>query len=74
MSIVMCELTVIYLALSWIQDFKPLNTVIFVDSLSALQAIRGSVCKVKNYIIYDILYRYISCLGGVFAKNTSRET
>ena len=37
MSIFMCELTAIYLALNWIQDFKPLNTVIFADSLSALQ-------------------------------------
>jgi ribonuclease HI len=36
----MCELTAIFLALNWIQDFKPLNTVIFVDSLSALQAVR----------------------------------
>jgi hypothetical protein len=44
----------IFLALNWIQDFKPLNTVIFVDSLSALQAIKGSIYKVKNYIIYDI--------------------
>ena len=35
MSIFMCELTAIFLALNWIQDFKPLNTVIFVDSLSA---------------------------------------
>ena len=26
MSIFMCELTAIYLALNWIQDFKPLNT------------------------------------------------
>ena len=50
----MCELTAIFLALNWIQDFKPLNTVIFVDSLSALQAIKGSIYKVKNYIIYDI--------------------
>jgi ribonuclease HI len=38
MSIIMCELTAIYLALNWIQDFKLFNTVIFVDSLSALQA------------------------------------
>jgi hypothetical protein len=53
-SIFMCELTAIFLALNWIQDFKPLNTVIFVDSLSALQAIKGSIYKVKNYIIYDI--------------------
>ena len=34
LSIFMCELTAIFLALNWIQDFKPLNTVIFVDSFS----------------------------------------
>jgi hypothetical protein len=31
-SIFMCELTAIFLALNWIQDFKPLNTVIFVPT------------------------------------------
>jgi hypothetical protein len=56
----MCELTAIFLALNWIQDFKPLNTVIFIDSLSALQAIKGSIYKVKNYIIYDIYNIFIS--------------
>jgi hypothetical protein len=59
----MCELTAIFLALNWIQDFKPLNTVIFVDSLSALQAIKGSIYKVKNYIIYDI-YNIFTSLKG----------
>jgi hypothetical protein len=40
----MCELTAIFLALSRIQDFfKPVNTAIFVDLLSALQAIKGSI-------------------------------
>ena len=73
MSIFMCELTAIYLALSWIQDFKPLNTVIFVDSLSALQAIRGSIYKVKNHIIYDILYRYIMFGRGICEKYQSRD-
>ena len=73
MSIFMCELTAIYLALSWIQDFKPLNTVIFVDSLSALQAIRGSIYKVKNHIIYDILYRYIMLGRGICEKYQSRD-
>ena len=53
MSIFMCELTAIYLALNWIQDFKLFNTVIFIDSLSALQAIKGSIYKVKNYIYND---------------------
>ena len=56
----MCELTAIFFALNWIQDFKPLNTVIFIDSLSALQAIKGSIYKVKNYIIYDIYNIFIS--------------
>ena len=56
----MCELTAIFLALNWIQDFKPLNTVIFVDSLSALQASKGSMYKVKNYIIYDIYNSFTS--------------
>jgi ribonuclease HI len=60
----MCELTAIFLALSWIQDFKPLNTVIFVDSLSALQAIKGSIYKVKNYIIYDI-YSIFTSLSNI---------
>ena len=60
----MCELTAIYLALNWIQDFKPLNTVIFADSLSALQAIKGSIYKVKNYIIYDI-YNIITSLSKI---------
>ena len=64
MSIFMCELTAICLALNWIQDFKPLNTVIFVDSLSALQAIKGSIYKVKNYIIYDI-YNIFTSLSNI---------
>jgi kelch-like protein 2/3 len=59
-SIFMCELTAIFLALNWIQAFKPLNTVIFVDSLSALQAIKGSIYKVKDYIIYDIYNMFTS--------------
>jgi ribonuclease HI len=60
----MCELTAIFLALNWIQDFKPLNTVIFVDSLSALQAIKGSIYKVNNYIIYDI-YTIFTSLSNI---------
>jgi kelch-like protein 2/3 len=64
MSIFMCELTAIFLALNWIQDFKPLNTVIFVDSLSALQAIKGSIYKVKNSIIYDI-YNIFTSLSNI---------
>ena len=64
MSIFMSELTAIYLALNWIQDFKPLNTVILVDSLSALQAIKGSIYKVKHYIIYDI-YNIITSLSKI---------
>ena len=61
MSIFMCELTATFLAWSWIQDFKPLNIVMFVDSLSALQAIKSSIYKVKNYIIYDILVFMFNC-------------
>lgn len=64
LSIFMCELAAIFLALNWIQDFKPLNTVFFVDSLSALQAIKGSIYKVKNYIIYDI-YNIITSLNNI---------
>ena len=64
MTIFMCELTAIFLALNWIQDFKPLNTVIFVDSLSALQAIKGSIYKVNNYIIYDI-YTIFTSLSNI---------
>jgi ribonuclease HI len=60
----MCELTAIYLALNWIQDFKLFNTVIFVDSLSALQARKGSIYKVKKYILYDI-YHIITSLGKI---------
>ena len=60
----MCELTTIFLAFNWIQDFKPLNTVIFVDSLSALQAIKGSIYKVKKYIIYDI-YNIFTSLSNI---------
>jgi hypothetical protein len=37
-----------------------LNTAIFVDLLSALQAIKGSIYKVKNYIIYDIYNSFTS--------------
>ena len=57
----MCELTAIFLALNWIQDFKPLNTVIFVDSLSALQAIKGSIYKVKNWILIVLTMHYLVC-------------
>jgi ribonuclease HI len=60
----MCELTAIFLVFSWIQDFKPLDTVIFVDSLSALQAIKGSIYKVNNYIIYDI-YNIFTSLNNI---------
>ena len=54
----------IFSFLNWIQDFKPLNTVIFVDSLSALQAIKGSIYKVKNFIIYDI-YNIFTSLSNI---------
>ena len=59
-SIFMCELTAIFLALTWIEEFKPLNAVIFIDSLSALQAISGSIFKSKAQIIYDIYFLYTS--------------
>ena len=70
MSIFMCELTAICLALNWIQDFKPLNTVIFVDSLSRLQAIKGSINKVKYYIIYDI-YNIFTSLSNIGINDIS---
>ena len=60
LSIFMCELTAIFLALTWIEEFKPLNVVIFVDSLSALQAISGSLFKIEAQIIYDIYFLYTS--------------
>ena len=59
-SIFMCELTAIFLALTLIEEFKPLNAVIFIDSLSALQAISGSIFKIKAQIIYDIYFLYTS--------------
>ncbi|XP_071123078.1 uncharacterized protein [Mytilus edulis] len=64
-SIFMCELTAILLSLYWLEEFQPENTVIFVDSLSALKAITGSIFKVKTQIIYDIQYIYskLSKLG-----------
>ena len=55
-SIFMCELTAIFLCLTWLEEFRPDNVVIFVDSLSALQAITGSIFKVKSQIIYDIFH------------------
>ena len=73
MSIFMCELTAIYLTLNWIQDFNPVYTVIFVDSLSALLAIKGYIYKVKQYIIYDILYSYIMLGRGICEKYQSRQ-
>jgi len=51
-----CELTAIFLSLCWLEDFKPENVVIFVDSLSALQAINTSIYKIKTQIIYDIYH------------------
>ncbi|VDI32154.1 Hypothetical predicted protein [Mytilus galloprovincialis] len=55
----------ILLSLYWLEEFQPENTVIFVDSLSALKAITGSIFKVKTQIIYDIQYIYskLSKLG-----------
>ncbi|XP_071151697.1 uncharacterized protein [Mytilus edulis] len=53
-SIFMSELMAIFVSLLWLEDFKPIKTVIFVDSLSALQAIRAPIFKVKNQILYDI--------------------
>ncbi|CAC5405404.1 unnamed protein product [Mytilus coruscus] len=44
------------LSIIWILDVQPLNVVTFVDSLSALQAIRGPLSKVNNLIIYDIYH------------------
>ncbi|XP_071141886.1 uncharacterized protein [Mytilus edulis] len=62
LSVFTCELMAIFLALNWIQDVQPLNVVIFVDSLSALQAIQGPLSKVNNLIIYDIYYSITTLL------------
>ena len=62
LSVFTCELMAIFLALNWIQDVLPLNVVIFVDSLSALQAIQGPLSKVNNLIIYDIYYSITTLL------------
>ncbi|XP_063416806.1 uncharacterized protein LOC134699047 [Mytilus trossulus] len=54
LSIFMCELTAIYLCISWLQDFLPFNVVIFVDSLSALQALKIPLNKIRNQFLLDI--------------------
>ena len=59
-SIFLCELAAIFLSLIWIEEFKPLKVVLFVDSLSALQAISGPVFKIQAQIIYDIYLLYTS--------------
>jgi ribonuclease HI len=72
MSIFMCELTAIYLALSWIQDFKPLNTAIFVDSLSALQAIRGSKQLYNKFLLRLYVFVIESKHYIIFRRNFCR--
>ena len=59
-SIFMCELVAIFCSLNWLLDFRPTRAVIFVDSLSALQSIKGSIFKVKSQILYDIYLAYTS--------------
>ena len=48
----------IFISLCWIQDFRPNKVAIFVDSLSALQALQNSMFKAKTQIIYDIKLLY----------------
>ena len=62
-SIFMCELFAIFASLSWLQDYIPSKTVIFVDSLSALQALKSSIFKVKCQLIYDIYLLYHSLIN-----------
>ena len=58
MSIFTCELMAIFLSLMWLEEFKPNNVVVFVDSLSALQALKSNLFKVKNYLLYDNIFLY----------------
>ncbi|VDI25062.1 Hypothetical predicted protein [Mytilus galloprovincialis] len=58
MSIFTCELMAIFLSLIWLEEFKPNNVIVFVDSLSALQALKSNLFKVKNYLLYDIIFLY----------------
>ena len=57
-SIFTSELMAIFLSLCWIEEFKPNRVVILVDSLSALKALKTNIFRVKNYILYDILFLY----------------
>lgn len=53
-SIFSAELIAILMALDWVQDVKPLNSCIFSDSMSALQAI--SVFASTNKIVWEIQF------------------
>ena len=56
----MRELNAIYLSLYFGFRTRRIEAVIFVDSFSALQAIKGSIFTVKNHILYDIHFHISS--------------
>ena len=47
-------LIALLLALDWIRDVKPSNSVIFTDSLSALAALQNQVSRTYKYSHIDI--------------------
>ena len=55
-SVYTAELIALLLALDWIRDVKPSNSVIFTDSLSALEALQNPLEHInKNAIIKEIV-------------------
>ena len=63
-SVYTAELIALLLALNWIRDVKPSNSVIFTDSLSALAALQNPVEHINNSAIIKeivvILYELIN--------------
>ena len=56
-SIFISELIAILLALDFVQDFMSQKTVIFVDSLSALQALQSPIYKPCNQVVLEIYHK-----------------
>ena len=54
-SIHSAELIAILMVIEWLEDVRPLSTVILVDSMSALQSIQSK--EQKNDIVSDILFK-----------------
>ncbi len=57
-SIFTAELIGILRAMSWILEIKPMNTVIFTDSLSSLKAIQNFRSKTRPGLIWEIWHTY----------------